>query len=80
MRGSTWSPDTSSFNAGQYRQACSGEWPVPTMTCQSCAPMRTVSPSDSRWKLSGKAWTYLPKPPKRVRYTSIASSSQPALR
>jgi len=48
MRGSTWSPLISSFNSGQCRQACSGEWPLPTTTRQSCSPMRSVSPSRMR--------------------------------
>ena len=46
MRGSTWSPEISSFSSGQYRQACSGEWPVPTMTRQSCS-RRCASSSPS---------------------------------
>ena len=53
--GSTWSPEISSFSSGHHRQACSGECPVPTTTRQSCSPMRRVSPSRSRRKLSGKA-------------------------
>ena len=38
MRGSTWSPATSSFRPGQYGQACSGEWPPVVMTRQAYAP------------------------------------------
>ncbi len=46
--GSTWSPEISSFRSGHQKQACSGEWPVPTTTCQSWSPMRMRSPSRTR--------------------------------
>jgi hypothetical protein len=36
MRGSTWSPEIISPSSSQTRQACSGEWPRPTTTRQSC--------------------------------------------
>jgi glycerol-3-phosphate dehydrogenase len=35
IRGRIWSPEIKIFKSGQYRQACSGEWPLPVTTVQS---------------------------------------------
>ena len=46
--GRIWSPDRRTPSSGQNRQACSGEWPLPTMTCHSRPPIARLSPSDMR--------------------------------
>ena len=55
MTGRIWSPEIITPRLWQCRQACSGECPAPTTTCQSCSPMVRMSPSCRRRKPIGRA-------------------------
>src|ERR1044072_5387914 len=48
IRGSTWSPAIISLPESSIRQACSGEWPLPTTTRQVRAPIPIASASRGR--------------------------------
>ena len=81
IRGSTWSPAIISLPASSTRQACSGEWPLPTTTRQSRRPIRIVSPSCMRTMASGTGLTIAAKRPQPFSASvAILSSLQPAAR
>jgi hypothetical protein len=57
MRGSTWSPEMSTFFDAHHNAACSGAWPNTVMTSQSWPPMEILSPCIMRRYRFGKAGT-----------------------